>query len=141
MSRPAADLDAIEAAVARLRGRIDRSAGRADPLATAQKLSEARAARNGCFPAGMFADPAWDLLVEAFLADAADAPFTIRELTERAGIPQSTGHVRVAKLEEMGLLASSPSPERKNARRVRLTKRGSKAMRDALARMGALFDH
>ena len=109
MSNLNEDLDAIERAVTNLRGRLERSAAKAGLLSIAQRLREARVARDEGFPAGMFADPAWDLLLGTFIAGETEWPLTKRALIDAAGLPYSTGNARVEKLTEDGWLTSRPS--------------------------------
>lgn len=129
-----AELEAIEAAVNRLRERTapDSEAG---PLEIALALREARQARDAAFPPRLFGDPAWDLLLEAFIATEQGNPLGKNGLIEAAGLPYATGARWIDRLEEVGLLTHRPIPDMKRRRLYGLTDKGLEAMTRALARM------
>lgn len=130
-----ADLAAIDFHVARMRQRLSAEDSLA-PLEAAQRLVAARRARDACFADGLFGDPAWDLLLAAFIAGEEGAPMTRRGLIEAAGLPYTTATRWVERLEAPGLLAGRPAPGRKRSRHYRLTGPGADAMRRALPRAG-----
>ncbi|RYE98677.1 MAG: hypothetical protein EOO77_36830 [Oxalobacteraceae bacterium] len=61
--------------------RIDRAA------AIAVAMLEFRRARSDALPAELLGEPAWDLLLELFIADARGQRLTGRDVSERSAIP------------------------------------------------------
>lgn len=129
-----AELAMIETAVQRLRERTAPE-GEAGPLEIALKLQDARKARDASFAAGLFSDPAWDVLLEAYVAAEQGSPLNKSGLIAGARLASATGDRWVEKLEEMGLLTHRPAPNRKRSRLYGLTDKGLEAMTRALTRM------
>ncbi len=70
----------------------------------------ARRERCSYFPADLFADPAWDILLELYLADLEQRRVSVSALCLAGGVPQSTNFRWIAKLESVGLLERHVDP-------------------------------
>jgi DNA-binding MarR family transcriptional regulator len=81
-----------------------RPIGNAGHLESAVKqLISERRRRSSYFPGGLFADPAWDLLLALALAHSRQHRLTIGQLCGRAGVPSTTALRWIAKLTDEGL--------------------------------------
>jgi len=63
-----------------------------------------RSRRNDLVGAPLFRDPAWDMLLELFVAHERREDLTITSLCYAAGVPLSTGTRQFQRLEEHGLV-------------------------------------
>jgi DNA-binding MarR family transcriptional regulator len=89
---------------------------------------QARAARARHFRADLFADPAWDMLLELYAAALTQRKLTVSRLGERSGVPMTTALRWISTLEKDGLIERSH--DRLDGRRVFLTlsDKGERAM-------------
>ena len=80
------------------------------------------------FSASLFSDPAWDMLLELYVASLAQRRLQISRLMERTGVPGTTTLRWIAALEREGLVQRES--DRLDARLVllSLTEEGRKAM-------------
>jgi len=65
---------------------------------------QARQLRGQFFNAKLFADPAWDMLLELQAATILERRLTVSRLTERSGVPGTTALRWIATLEREGLI-------------------------------------
>lgn len=75
--------------------------------ATAQKVRQilkARRKRDAFFGPDLFADPAWDILLEVFAAEAAQQKISVSAACIAAAVPSTTALRWLAKLEQGGLI-------------------------------------
>jgi hypothetical protein len=88
----------------------------------------ARRAREAIFGEGLFADPAWDMLLEAYSSTLAQQRLCITDLCNAAAVPNTTALRWLRKLEDDGWLRRKSDPL--DARRiwVELTGKGVTAM-------------
>ena len=131
-----AELQALELVVERLR-RVTAASRAAVPRqiapGTLRLIIKARRTRELVLDPKLFADPAWDILLEAYVADLMQTRLSITSLCFGTGVSMTTALRWLRKLEEKGWL------ERKadllSARRtcIELTGKGS-------ARMSQYFD-
>lgn len=75
-----------------------------------REMLEWRRTRETIFGAELFADPAWDILLEMFAAELADQRVTISELCRSAAVPYTTGLRWVTLLEEKGVILRREDP-------------------------------
>ena len=68
----------------------------------------ARRLRDGLFPAGIFADPAWDMLLDLFACRLEESKVYISDACIAASVPQTTALRWVDRLEECGLVERHP---------------------------------
>lgn len=64
----------------------------------------ARQQRGRFFKSNLFADPAWDMLLELYSASLAERRLTVSRLAERSGVPLTTALRWIAVLEKDGLI-------------------------------------
>lgn len=124
------ELRHLEAGVERLRQMIAEPpavGAQITPIAL-QRIIKARRARDQYLGRDLFADPAWDILLETYLAELMQTRLSISGLTSSAGVPLTTALRWVHKLEQTGWLSRSEDPT--DARRywVELTPDGSARM-------------
>lgn len=68
------------------------------------RIKRIRAHRNQLIGSGLFRDPAWDMLLELFVAHERNEALTISSLCYASGVPLSTGTRQVQRLEDFGLV-------------------------------------
>lgn len=109
-----------------------RSRGQAEVITIRHGLL-ARQQRGRFFNPRLFADPAWDMLLELYAAALVERRLTISRLVERVHVPMTTGLRWIRTLEAEGLIEREP--DRLDGRRIyiSLTRTGRSAM-------GAYFD-
>jgi hypothetical protein len=97
--------------------------------AVAERLYAERRKRDEHFPAGLFGEPAWDLLLALFIAQDDGRHVTLDEAYTAAQIDPREGPALVARLVDSGLVARSHN--RGDA--ILLTDRGTDRLNDYLA--------
>ncbi|WP_029005570.1 response regulator [Azorhizobium doebereinerae] len=103
------------------------------PAATARPnylkaLVAARADRDAIFQAGLFSDPAWDMLLDLAVAEATNRPISVTSLCIASGVPTTTALRRIDDLKEAGLLDRVPDPGDRRRILVKLTGTGRERM-------------
>jgi predicted transcriptional regulator len=128
----------LEAALAILRQASVRVALLSDPLspeaghtlrAVAERLYAERRKRDEYFPAALFGEPAWDLLLALFIAHDDGRHVSLTEAFDAARIDQRSGPTVIEKLIASGLVTRSHN--RGNA--ILLTEHGVDRLSDYLA--------
>jgi DNA-binding MarR family transcriptional regulator len=76
----------------------------------------ARRARAAAFGPDLFADPAWDMMLELLLARIERRPVCVSKLCLASGVPQTTAIRWISALVARGLLERSADPS--NGRRI-----------------------
>jgi hypothetical protein len=79
-----------------------------DLAATARSYLRARRQRAALFPADLFADPAWDLLLDLFASRIEGHLVSVSDACIAAGVPTTTALRWVGKLESARLLRRRP---------------------------------
>jgi DNA-binding MarR family transcriptional regulator len=97
-------------------------------LAEARRLSAARRFRDRVFGRELFPNPAWNILVELFIAGEEGRNVTIKSACVAAGVPQSTALRHIAHLIEVRLTARAQHPSDARSAYLRLTERGHSKM-------------
>lgn len=125
IDRLQAQLDALKA---RLFGRSPQERNWAVRPVLVRRLIENRRERERIFGADLFSDPAWDILLELFLAELRQQRVAISNVGQASGVPPTTALRWIVKLETSGLI--SRRPDRLDARRVfiELSPAGREAM-------------
>ena len=100
----------------------------AELLAEARRLSAARRFRDRIFGRDLFANPAWNILVELFIAAEEGRNVTIKSACVAAGVPQSTALRHIAHLIEVRLTARAQHPSDARSAYLKLTDRGRSKM-------------
>ena len=101
-------------------------------------IIEARNARKRFFGDQLFADPAWDILLELYVLRCDQRRASVSKLSLGAGVPTTTALRWIEKLHSDGLVEREPDPL--DARRVwvALSDRGFEAMQSYVHAIGYL---
>jgi DNA-binding transcriptional ArsR family regulator len=112
----------------------DSACGEADEVDAARALIGARRARERLFGDGLFADPAWDMLLALFVADAEGEPLSVSQLCGASGVPHTTALRWIESLARAGLIVRAP--DARDARRtlISLHSDAREKVRQVLAR-------
>jgi DNA-binding transcriptional ArsR family regulator len=83
-----------------------------DPQLAAQtrQYLRARRLREGLFPEGIFADPAWEMLLDLFACTLEGRRVCVSDACSAAGVPPTTALRWVDRLEDCGLVERRPDP-------------------------------
>jgi len=87
-----------------------------------------RRVREAIFGDGLFADPAWDILLEAYASMLRQRRTSVTDLCHAAAVPHTTALRWVAKLEHDGWLRRRDDPLDARRSWIELTGRGITAM-------------
>jgi DNA-binding MarR family transcriptional regulator len=101
-------------------------------LSTARALFRQRRTRERHLPVALFAEPAWDMLLELFICRLEGRAVQVSAVGLTAGIPPTTVLRWLDVLEREGMIARSAAPTDLRVVHVTLTKEG-------LGRMSALL--
>ncbi len=99
-----------------------------DPSSFLAALRASRAARAQYLPARLFADPAWDILLELTVARIERRDVTVKVVQAAARVPAATSIRWMHVLETEGLLTRRTDPLDRRRTFVALTEAGWKAM-------------
>lgn len=106
----------------------------------ARSVFEGRQLRTSYFNRSIFGEPAWDVLLVLYVADASDARQTIGKLAERIGVPPTTVLRWIAYLEKEGLVERQSHPTDRRVVFIRLIEKGRSALENYLRAMpGEVF--
>jgi len=107
------------------------------PAVDAEKVVDqvlcSRRLRSGIFGAGLFSDPAWDILLTLFLSELRRETLSEGLLAEAACLSPATTARWLHALVREGLVQRHPEADRDQGLTVGLTKKGSSGMRLWLA--------
>jgi DNA-binding MarR family transcriptional regulator len=126
--RLTAELNELQARLHRLERQIlERSAEISSEAV--RSLIKAREVRTQLFADGLFADPAWDILLHLYAQELEHQRIAVSQLCSAAAVPQATASRHIKLLEDQGLV--SRSDDELDGRRVwvKLSPTGSAAMR------------
>lgn len=98
-----------------------------------QSILRARDARKILFDEDLFADPAWDMLLELFLADLLQQKLSVSAACIAARVPPTTGLRWLTLLERRGLVKRVPDSLDGRRIYVLLSEKGVGAMRRLVA--------
>lgn len=101
-----------------------------------RKVIKRRRARETCFPAGLFADPAWDILLDLTIARIERRDLSVTDVCVAAAVPQTTALRWIGTLEREGLIDRIPDPRDSRRVIVRLSADGWARMERYLAITG-----
>jgi len=102
-------------------------------LAIAERLHLARRRRGRHFRDKLFCDPAWDILLDLFIAAERGRDISVTSACLAAGVPSTTGLRWLQMLEDEGLVISEPDAHDGRRRFIRLTREATARMRAYLA--------
>ena len=89
---------------------------------------KARRQRESFFGTNLFADPAWDMLLELYAASLSERRLTVSRLAERSAVPMTTALRWIATLQSEGLIDRRDDPFDKRRYFLTLSEKGAKAM-------------
>jgi len=75
-----------------------------------REILASRRRRADYFDATLFADPAWDILLDLYAADQEGALVSVSSLCIAAAVPATTALRWIVRLEEAGLICREPDP-------------------------------
>lgn len=93
----------------------------------------ARRRRDRLFHANLFAEPAWDMLLDLFVQQHHGRPVSVHSLCVAAAVPQTTALRWIGKLADMGLVDRRPSPHDNRVTHIVLSEAGAQLMETYLA--------
>lgn len=99
------------------------------------RLIRERREREQCFDADLFADPAWDILLDLAHADATGATLSVTDVCVGACVPPTTALRWIGVLQERGLIERHDDPGDRRRGWLALTEAGRDAMDGYLARV------
>jgi DNA-binding MarR family transcriptional regulator len=79
-------------------------------LALSKRISASRIGRRNFFAADLFAEPAWEMLLALYRADAAGHRMSVSNLCYASEAPGTTALRWIDKLEELGLVSRRKNP-------------------------------
>ena len=94
----------------------------------AQQEYASRRSRERCFAANIFAEPAWDMLLDLYVQQHRGRPVSIHSLCIAAAVPATTALRWIGKLDDCGLVARERSARDNRVIHVALTAHGLAAM-------------
>ena len=104
-----------------------------EALATvAARVYAARRRRERYFDPAIFADPAWDMLLDLFIAKARGKEIRTSSLCLAAAVPPATALRWIALLEKRGLFERHGAPGDRRVKLIVLTNQGYRVMRQYL---------
>ena len=95
----------------------------------------ARAGRGRFFNPRLFADPAWDMLLELYVASLAQRRLQVSRLSERSGVPMTTALRWINALERDGLLQRESDVHDSRLVLLSLTEKGRHSMDNYFAEL------
>ena len=95
-----------------------------------EDLIRARSRRLKHFSARLFADPAWDMLLELYAAELGQRRVSVTSLGIASGSPATTALRWMTTLQQEGLVDREDDPLDGRRSYVKLSQAGSKAMAD-----------
>lgn len=93
-----------------------------------RQVIKRRRARELCFPAGLFADPAWDILLDLTVARIERQDLSVTDVCVAAAVPQTTALRWIGTLEREGLIDRTPDVRDSRRVIVRLSEHGWEQM-------------
>lgn len=112
-----------------LRGEPSAASRRGSAL---RAIIKARRDREALFPAGLFSDPAWDMLLALYEAHESEFPLTVSGLCRASATPDTTALRWIGALERAGLVNRRNDPFHGKRVFIQLS-------RGAVETMGAYF--
>jgi DNA-binding MarR family transcriptional regulator len=99
----------------------------------AEAILNLRRARNEIFgDAGLFGEPAWDILLDLFLSEERSKLISISSACIASGVPSTTALRWIKVLEDRGLVFRQPDATDSRRTYLRLTYRGKSLLEDVL---------
>lgn len=97
----------------------------------------ARRLREEVIGRDLFCDPAWDILLDLYVALDREDRVQVTSVSSMAGVPPSTGRRWVRRLIERGFLEREKDPRDHRLTYLKLTQKGQEVMAAFMARLAA----
>jgi hypothetical protein len=105
-----------------------------DKLATiASSIYRSRQFRARYFDAELFAEPAWDMLLDLFINTVRGRRISTVSLCIAANVPQATGLRWIGRMARAGLIRRTLAPDDRRIKLIELTRQGYVLMRRYLS--------
>ena len=101
--------------------------------AEVRALIAERRTREGIFGGQLFADPAWDMLLELYASYLGRREISVSKLVAASAVPATTALRWIDKLDSDGLAVRTPDPKDRRKVRVELSNDGLAKMRSYFA--------
>jgi DNA-binding MarR family transcriptional regulator len=130
----------LSQAVARGKRPIQRSAVRSARCGTEQVVRDIiymRSERRRFLPAHLFADPAWDMLLDLYLSDIVSQRISVSSLCTASNVPATTALRWITSLQAEGLVERAGDPCDHRRYFMSLSKKGMAAMDGYFGEVGS----
>ena len=97
-------------------------------LARARHARQLRATMSAFLPRDLLVDPAWDMMLDLFVAAGTGERLCVKDLRLMSGESAAGAMRRIDRLQESGLIARHPDPNDHRRVHVGLTEQGQMAM-------------
>jgi len=104
-----------------------------------RRVQSARRARSAFLPAELFADAAWDMLLELFACELEEKRLSVGSLSAASGVPMTTTLRWIQTLEDRRLMCRQTDTQDRRRLWVSLSSAGSAAMRRYFASVSSAF--
>jgi DNA-binding MarR family transcriptional regulator len=98
-----------------------------------RRILKFRRRREALLGASLFADPAWDMLLDLLIAEEERRLIPVTALCHAAPVPTTTALRYVGALKDAGFIVREPHPDDRRIAFVRLTSDASSRLRTLLA--------
>lgn len=133
------ELEVLQDQLDRLRSRFARQQSSAPATFNSEVLAQlvkeivrSRRQRDKLFGSELFGEPAWDILLELFVAEQSRRKLSVTSACLASAVPPTTAIRWVEKLEKDGWVRRENDPRDRRRSWILLTPKGSNAMRDYL---------
>lgn len=97
-------------------------------LSRARHARQLRATMGAFLPRDLLVDPAWDMMIDLFVAAGTNERLCVKDLRLMSGESAAGAMRRIDRLQESGLIARHPDPNDHRRVHVTLTEQGQMAM-------------
>ncbi len=106
-----------------------------------RRILRARRVRAEFFDGDLFADPAWDILLELYACELAQRRMSVSDVCIASAVPATTALRWIRTLEHRGLVERRHDPHDGRRVFVQLSDAGSSAVKDFLSNVPREADH
>lgn len=107
----------------------------------ARQIYLERRRRTSFFPASLFGEPAWDMLLDLYHALESNELRSIKSICVSSNVPEATASRYIDKLHAAGLVERICDKTDGRRKFLKLTPRGQRSMQDYLQSMQITGDH
>ncbi len=106
-----------------------------------RRILRARRARADFFDGDLFADPAWDIILELYACELAHRRMSVSDVCIASAVPATTALRWIRTLEHRGLVERRQDPHDGRRLFVQLSDAGSSAVKDYFSNVPGEADH